>query len=485
MENLDLLYSLFNQYLFQDAKTHIEDLKYYYTTNPNTAANPLVHELLGAIDTYSLESIDLPLFNSILAKTGKTQAESDQILKEIIRWKQYSKEQILPCKKFLDDISAKALIQRANRFDSAADYVKYIKNSSFLTSDIDVFGTINFSNIDVNTLIADQADGVITSKFDWINRSFDPANGFERGQMVLIVGAPSTGKSLHLMSEALHMALSGHKVLYVGLGDNNYKDFAVRLGAIYSGMSFGETARNLAVVCESLKTALCGNLEISVNPAGKVSSSDIVEFVKAHPDFEVIMIDYDSNLKGASEGDSMYNAFGLIYEKLTELVLMNKLLYIAAQPKVGVWNNPVIQMSDVGESSRKQHAADVILTIGREVNCPNHLHTCYVAKNRRGENTIAYVIRLNNGRFKEIPRSLYDKLKAETDKRFYSEIELNNMIENEISAQHIMRQAMGGVTGGVGTGGGSSNFGQPGVSQQGPQLQPGLKNPFVNSNKNP
>ena len=33
----DLIFSCFNQYLFQDAKNNILDLQYYFQTNPQTA----------------------------------------------------------------------------------------------------------------------------------------------------------------------------------------------------------------------------------------------------------------------------------------------------------------------------------------------------------------------------------------------------------------------------------------------------------------
>ena len=442
MENLDLLYALFNQYLFQDAKNRIQDLKYYYNINPSTSNNPLVQELLNAIDTYTLDSIDMPLFQSIIQKSGKSQVEANQILGEIVKWKKYSKEQILPCKQFLDELSAKALISRASQFQNPTEYVKYIRNSAFLTSDIDVFTSINLSKVDINSIIAEQSREIIKSGFDFVNRSFEPQHGYEKGQLVIVVAAPSTGKSLFLMAEALYMALSKHKVLYLALGDLKLRDFVVRMSAIYSGLPFGDAAMNLGSIATSLKRDIGDNLEISINAAGKVGAEDIVEYVKSRSDFEVIIVDYDSNLKGANDSDSMYNNLGNIYTKLNELVLMDKLLYVACQPKIGVWGEPVIQISDLGESAKKAHIADTILTIGREKECPNHLHTCYVAKNRRGENTKAYTIRLNNGRFKEIPKSLYDKLKVETDKKDYQESEMDRMIEEELRSQSRLGQAL-------------------------------------------
>ena len=184
------------------------------------------------------------------------------------------------------------------------------------------------------------------------------------------------------------------------------------------------------------------NLEISINAAGKVSSEEIVEYVKTKGAFyDVVIIDYDSNAKGVGEGDSMYNEFGKLYETLNELVLLGKLVFIASQPKISAWQNSVLEMSDIGESSRKQHTADMIIGIGREEKCPNHLHTIKISKNRRGEEGAkAYTIRLNNGRWKTLPKGLYDRLKQVTEKTTYSEFEIDNMI-GQFNSSMVQTQA--------------------------------------------
>jgi hypothetical protein len=88
-------------------------------------------------------------------------------------------------------------------------------------------------------------------------------------------------------------------------------------------------------------------------------------------------------------------------------------------------------MVDIGESSRKQHTADCIIGIGRNPDCPNHVHAIKLSKNRRGEeNVIAYAIRLNNARWKMVPRGVYDTLKAEREKVEYSESQIDRMIES-------------------------------------------------------
>ena len=192
-------------------------------------------------------------------------------------------------------------------------------------------------------------------------------------------------------------------------------------------------------VYEGLKEALGNNLEICITPAGVVSARELVDFVKAKGYYEVVGVDYDSNLK-IEANDSMYDAFGQVYMTLSELTVdnkQNKLLFVAAQPKVNVWGEPVINLQDVGESSRKQHSADMIITRGREPNNPNHIAPMKIVKNRRGETDIlAYSIRLNNGRTVVVPKQVYSDLKSVTEKRDFSENEINQMVNNFLSSRN-------------------------------------------------
>lgn len=432
MENIELVYALTNQYLFQEAKNNIVDLSYYFSVNPSTSNNKLIEHLVNAVRDYDLAAMDLPLFQSIIAKSGKTEAESNKILNDIRRWKGYTKDQIEPARKYLQDIVASVVIQKANRMyqDHPSDYLKYLKNISFKTTDYETFSPKNFSEFDINAIMADSNDSIVKTPFDWLNQSFAPFDGVPKSQMVLVCAPPGVGKSLISMQLAGYMAATGHKVLYIALGDLNQKDFLTRIGAIMLDMTFADAHRNLNTVYNALRQMMGDNLEISISPAGVVSAEDIVEYVEnSDKKYDVIFCDYDSNLKGANDGDSMYQSYGKIYETLNKLVLNGQLLFICTQPKISAWDKQVIDLQDIGESSRKQHCGDCILGIGREINSPNHLHTIKISKSRRGEvGAKIYTIRLDNGRFIEIPRGLYDQLKTIQEKRHYTSADITGMI---------------------------------------------------------
>lgn len=446
---LDTIYSFFNQYLFQEAKNSIKDIKYYFNTNPNTRNNILVNNLLEAIDTYDLEQLDYPLFQSIVAKSNKNEEEGNQIINSIKSWKTYSQEQLKPARNQLHDIISMSLLQRASNVygNNPTEYVKYIKNSNLNISDTEVFKTFGFDEIDINTVVAESNTSYIKSSFNFINEVFYPVPGYLKAQMVIVCAASGVGKSLFSMTEAFTMAAQGHKVLYICLGDNNIRDFIIRMGAIYTGKSFAECAMDLVGTYKMLMDRVGGNLILSINKAGAVSASEIVDTVKKDDSIEVVVVDYDGNLQGVSEGESMYNTFGNVYVTLNELVLMGKLLFVCSQVKISAFDKSIIQMSDVGESSRKQHTADMIIGIGQEVDCPNNLHTIYISKNRRGSLRLAYTIRLDNGRFFEIPKPVYDDIKRGFDVKVnFDEGQLTRMCQAVLNSMKQVQTNINNVS---------------------------------------
>ena len=77
--------------------------------------------------------------------------------------------------------------------------------------------------------------------------------------------------------------------------------------------------------------------------------------------------------------------------------------------------------------------ADVIIVRGRAAGV-NNLGITSIVKNRHGETLRDYNIRLGNGRFKSLPKGLYDRLKQVQEKRNYTEADIDQMI-SQYSAQ--------------------------------------------------
>lgn len=432
---VDLVLSFFNQFIYQDVKSNISDIRYFFQTNAATSGNPLIEQLLGAIKDYPLESIGMPLFESILMRTGKTQAESKNILDRIIQYKKYSKDEIEPARKYMRDLVASVYVQRASKLyaDSPAEYIGYLKNIDFKSAREDYLTSTKFSDIDVNSIKAEEMGGGIPSAFPWINNTFRPECTYPKMGLFCVSMPPGTGKTLFCMQECLNMVMMGKKCHYLCMGDMTASDFIIRMSAQYLGIPFYEAKRNFDLAYKELSAKIGDNLEITCIPASTITVEEYIDFIKVR-DYDVCFCDYDSQFKSNVATESMYLTYGDIYAKLSELTIeYHKLVFILAQPMKAAWSLPVIEVDQVGESARKIHAVDWCLTRGREPGNLNGLGISKIVKSRRGdEQVVDYNIRLNNGRFKSLPRAVYEDLKQIDEKRDFTESEIDQMINNYI-----------------------------------------------------
>ena len=364
---MDLIYAMFNQYLFIEAKNNIDTLKYYFDTNSNTAGSPLVDHLLAAIKNYDLASIDVPLFQSILMRSGKGQDEAQSILGEIFKWKRYSKDQIEPVRKTLQDVCASVILRKAGNLysDSPSEYIKYIKGLNFQTADPDILKATAFNKIDINSVVAGSTEG-IESKYQWVNNSFRPLNKLPLGQIVLFSGAPGTGKSLWALNEALYYASQGYRGHYLMLGDLGISDVVERSCSIFSGLSFAETRMNMGPIYNEMCKTIGDRLSFSCIPAGRISIDDYISFIdsidaelvkKGEEKLKFLVIDYDSGFLGSGSDDNesnLYQSLGSLYGKITELsIARGKLVIVLSQPNRGSLNLEEIGLDQIGESLRK------------------------------------------------------------------------------------------------------------------------------------
>jgi hypothetical protein len=165
--------------------------------------------------------------------------------------------------------------------------------------------------------------------------------------------------------------------------------------------------------------------------------------------FEIVFVDYDGVLKtgdGKSADESMYNAFGDVYNKLTALsVNGKKLVFICSQLKVtSNQGGNLISLSDLAESSKKSQIVDAVLGISKisGPECPHQIFDIRFTKCRRGRvGTHGTFIR-NQARFIEIPRGLAEQLKMETEDREYTDQQIQAMAERYKQSEQVVNQAI-------------------------------------------
>ncbi len=256
------------------------------------------------------------------------------------------------------------------------------------------------------------------------------------------------GKTLFAMNLALYLASQGLHCLYVSLADQNQRDMVIRASAIINGGPFAAGYANLREAYESVVKVTGSNLDISINSAGTVTATDIVERV-LRDNVKCVFIDYDACLKmdSGKNSDSMYNNFGDAYNELTKLSMAGVLVFICSQPKVGSWqagqNGGIISLGDLSDSSRKAHIADVVLTISRisGEDTPHNIFLIKLVKARRGKTIRGFFYR-SQARFIEIPRGLAEQLRMDTGDQEYTDQQILAMAERYKQQEQNIQQSI-------------------------------------------
>lgn len=440
-QKLELVYALFNQHLFMDAKDNIDLLQYHFQSDYATHGNKLIKEMLNSIKKYNFESLGTPMFSSILLKLGKSDAEANEILRKIEGYRNYSMEEIEPLRQNLKALATQAIISQAHSkySNDPVAYKEYIETHSIDMSDSrQKFAKTSFDRISAAELEAsrawryktgvwwlDQAD----SEPDAKNDPYSPYYGVSAGQMLLFTSPPGTGKTMWMMERATdilqnHQNVNRHgrpvKAHFLSLGDVTKRDYVMRMGGILQNIPINTVSSDFNSTLNKLNEIIgADRFKFDLYPAGYISVHEYVEFM-AKSDFDILFIDYDSNFSSSSKvGDNMYQQYGEIYDALTTLTQLGKTVFVAAQPHKNVWDADVIEENMIGESSRKIHTADIVITASRS---PLNRATgiMKLAKTRRQESTDTNNMygwfRANTGRFMYYPHEMYPLLKNEVTK---------------------------------------------------------------------
>lgn len=452
MDNIDLVYSFFSQFTFKIAKDNIDLIMSYFRRQipGGRNGNKLIFDLLEAIKSNKFEDIDYPLFNEILARNGKTAAESQYILSEILRWKQYSKEQLEPTRRLIKELISTTIIQRANELfpNDSTGYLKYIKSSDINIESNDMLFTQSFMDLD-DALVTAEIGVRWQTPWKQINDCFRPALGLSPA-LYCVTAPPGTGKSLFLANIACCVASQGAKVHLLILGDLSQKDLVIRMSSILSGNSFETSASNISESLKILQNHFGTNISMTVLPSGKLKPEEYLEFI-SDKQFDVLIVDYDSNFLNEQVTENMYLAGGTLYDGLTTLS-KNKVVLVASQPKIYSWSQEVIGLGDLSESSRKAHIIDALFAISK---CPDSNQSCgiiNIAKNRRGRDNIKFpYVRLNNGRFKLIPKGVYEYIKNVQEYHDWLDSEIDQYIlsytQHESTIQKQVQSKMANLNG--------------------------------------
>ena len=258
-----------------------------------------------------------------------------------------------------------------------------------------------------------------------IVRNATPYQGYMPGQVVMFCGKPGGGKSATMLEEEILNILMNPNIniLHLALGDMTRTDFICRFTAVITQTEYAKVVINPSKYFTEDVRQAANCIDLVCLPSRGVSADEIVSFVEnSEKYYDMVVIDYDSNVKTRSgDTENMYEAGGELYDKLTSIARpekgLSRLVFVASQPKTGYWDKEIIPLEGAGESSRKQHVVDLMVTLGVAHSHHGIIGKMHIAKCRRGSagGTMCYHMS-NCGRIEEIEASQYVTMKVYSGK---------------------------------------------------------------------
>lgn len=248
-------------------------------------------------------------------------------------------------------------------------------------------------------------------------------NGLIPGTLNCVCAPPGKGKSTFLINQGVSTAQQGFKLLHIFLGDMKKFDGFVRYVSCMTGISSKKLANQsiveLAKIVQKYNmSGFMSNVDIATYAVDQLTVNALIEEIvtiqkrkQAH--YEVIIVDYDENIN--TEDVDMYNAGGLVYNKLAYFASVNNsVVFIASQPKTEFYSSEVLPLEALAESSKKQKIIDLLITLGRPYK-KSSVGTVHIPKNRRGDEGGIFRIKFNgvNARITHISPTEYNQIRQE------------------------------------------------------------------------
>ena len=226
------------------------------------------------------------------------------------------------------------------------------------------------------------ADGRQPDYLRWGIRQLDT----ERGDLIIIGGLPSSGKTLLATQFAMHMARSGLRVGVFSLETSDAKLYD-RMVAQVQGINFGRIKRNQMVAEDyaSATTAIrtAEHIHLDVIRAGGFGVADVQAVAMARR-YDVIVIDYVQLLqaKGNTRVEQVTNISLALHTMAQRAGIAVIALSQLSRPEKGQQRSRTPSMSDLRESGQLEQDADAIMILAAQ---PGGNRVLSIVKNKEGE----------------------------------------------------------------------------------------------------
>ena len=207
------------------------------------------------------------------------------------------------------------------------------------------------------------ADGHQPDYLRWGIRQLDERLYAERGDLIIIGGLPSSGKTLLATQFAMHMARSGLRVGVFSLETSDAKLYD-RMVAQVEGISFGRIKRN-QMVADDYKTA-----STALQTAQRIN----LDVIRASG--------FSVQAKGNTRVEQVTNISLALHTMAQRAGIAVIALSQLSRPEKGQQRSRTPSMSDLRESGQLEQDADAIMILAAQ---PGGNRVLSIVKNKEGE----------------------------------------------------------------------------------------------------
>lgn len=230
------------------------------------------------------------------------------------------------------------------------------------------------------------ADGHQPDYLRWGIRQLDERLYAERGDLIILGGLPSSGKTLLATQFAMHMARSGLRIGVFSLETSDAKLYD-RMVAQTEGINFGRIKRN-QMIADDYKTASTAiqtaqRITLDVIRASGFSVADVQAVAMARR-YDVIVIDYVQLLqaKGNTRVEQVTNISLALHTMAQRAGIAVIALSQLSRPEKRPQRSRTPSMSDLRESGQLEQDADAIMILAAQ---PGGNRVLSIVKNKEGE----------------------------------------------------------------------------------------------------
>lgn len=393
------LSGILDQNMFTDPnlKTFVGVMKNYFERKGNTPSYEMMEIELRDI---SHSDKEVETYLAIIEKIKKTPSDGVERIRELAE-KFFRQQNII---KTAHEILKIAGNGDTDKYDTCVGLL----NDAMTQGVHNDFGERLFDHI--NETLSDDYRIPIPTGIGKIDEALE--GGLGKGELGVIIGPTSFGKTSLTTAMASHAACCGYKVLQIVFEDRIKQIQRKHLGRI-TGIEAKDLSKpeNIELVKETIdrfpdKDKLQENLRIVKFPSGEKTARQIERFIKKlinngfKPDLTII--DYFECLEHESDR-STTNEFekeGKTMRKFEAMAgELDMALWIPSQGTKDSINLELVTMDKIGGSVKKAQIAHVIMSIARTVDdIANNKATIAILKNRAGKSGKVFNnVEFNNG----------------------------------------------------------------------------------------